>query len=124
MTVPSVIGLEEQDAIDALERENLKVKVTRVENEADEGTVFYQSISGNTEVPEGTTVSIKVSLGRAEPSPSPSPSETPTPTPTATPEPSYEPEPTETPTPSEEPTPTPSEVPPVVSGSGNITPDE
>ena len=124
VTVPSVIGLEEQDAIDALERENLKVKVTRVENEADEGTVFYQSISGNTEVPEGTTVSIKVSLGRAEPSPSPSPSETPTTKPTATPEPSYEPEPTETPTPSEEPTPTPSEAPPVVSGSGNITPDE
>lgn len=71
VTVPNVIGLEEQDAVAALERVNLKVTVTRVENDAAEGTVFYQSITGNTDVPEETSVTIKVSAGKAEPSTAP-----------------------------------------------------
>ena len=94
-TVPDVIGLEKADAIAELRRYNLEASVTEVENDEDEGLVFYQSMKKGAEVPEGTTVSIKVSLGRPEPSPSPSPSEEPTPTPP----PSEEPTPTPTPTP-------------------------
>ena len=101
--VPNVKGLDEADAVKLLEQKNLVVKITRVENDEDEGVVFYQSIPSGTEVPEGTTVSIKVSLGRPEPSPSPSPSEEPD-----------EPEVTESPAtepPTEPPTPPPSEEP-------------
>lgn len=119
--VPDVIGLEEADAIKLLSDANLEVSVTRVEDDEDEGLVFYQSIKKGTEVPEGTTVSIKVSLGPAEPSPSPSPSEepeqtveptqtvapVPEPSPTAepSPSPSAEPSPSVEPSPSQEPEP-------------------
>ncbi len=127
--VPYVIGLEEADAISLLEQYNLVAKVTEVENDEDEGIVFYQSISRGTEVPEGTTVSIRVSLGRPEPSPSPSPSEEPTEEPTSTPTPTPTPEPSPSPSPSEEPsaepTPTaPEETDPVVSGTDPVVPDE
>ena len=101
--VPDVLGLERADAVAALEDAGLEASVTEVENDEDAGLVFYQNMKAGYEVPEGTTVSIKVSLGRPEPSPSPSPSEEPTPTPTPTP--------TETPTPT--PTPTPPTEPPV-----------
>ena len=85
-TVPDVMDLEEADAVSLLESKNLEASVSYVENDAEEGHVFYQSIKSGNEVPEGTVVSIKVSLGREEePSPSPSeePEETPRPTPTA-----------------------------------------
>ena len=94
-TVPDVMDLEEADAVSMLESKNLKVSITYVENDADAGLVFYQSIKSGNEVPEGTVVSIKVSLGREE-EPSPSPSEKPEETPTPTP---YTPTPTPTPTP-------------------------
>ena len=129
-TVPNVVGLEEADAVALLEQYNLVAKVTEVENDEDEGIVFYQSISTGTEVPEGTTVSIKVSLGQPEPSPSPSPSEEPTEEPTVEPEPSYTP-PSPSPSPSAEPSPEVSEEPetspetsPAVSGTEPVTPDE
>ena len=112
--VPNVIGLEEADAISLLERYNLVANVTRVENEADKGIVFYQSISSKAEVPEGTTVSIKVSLGMPEPSPSPSPSPTPVPTPQPPPGPTPVPTPEPTPEPTEAPTPEPTQELPVV----------
>ena len=102
-TVPDVMDLEEADAISMLKSKNLEASVSYVENDADEGLVFYQSIKSGNEVPENTVVSIKVSLGRKE-EPSPSPSEEPENTPTPTP---YTPTPTptpETPTPA---TPTP-----------------
>ena len=112
-TVPDVMDLEEADAVSLLESKNLKASITYVENDADAGLVFYQSIKSGNEVPEGTVVSIKVSLGREEePSPSPSqePEETPTPTPyTPTPPPTPA-----TPTPAT-PTPEPPEESPVVS---------
>lgn len=100
--VPDVLDLEEADAIAQLEARGLKAEVSRVENEAEEGRVFYQSIKAKQEVKEGTVVSLKVSLGKEEPSPSPSPSEEPaTPPPTTapptTPPPQSEP-PTEPPT--------------------------
>ncbi len=129
-TVPNVVGLEEADAVALLEQYNLVAKVTEVENDEDEGIVFYQSISTGTEVPEGTTVSIKVSLGQPEPSPSPSLSEEPTEEPTVEPEPSYTP-PSPSPSPSAEPSPEVSEEPetspetsPAVSGTEPVTPDE
>ena len=112
-TVPDVMDLEEADAVSLLESKNLKVSITYVENDADAGLVFYQSIKSGNEVPEGTVVSIKVSLGREE-EPSPSPSEKPEETPTPTP---YTPTPTPTPatpTPAT-PTPEPPEESPVVS---------
>ena len=112
-TVPDVMDLEEADAVSLLESKNLKVSITYVENDADAGLVFYQSIKNGNEVPEGTVVSIKVSLGREE-EPSPSPSEKPEETPTPTP---YTPTPTPTPatpTPAT-PTPEPPEESPVVS---------
>ena len=112
-TVPDVMDLEEADAVSLLESKNLKASITYVENDADAGLVFYQSIKSGNEVPEGTVVSIKVSLGREE-EPSPSPSEEPEETPTPTP---YTPTPTPTPatpTPAT-PTPEPPEESPVVS---------
>ena len=112
-TVPDVMDLEEADAVSLLESKNLKVSITYVENDADAGLVFYQSIKSGNEVPEDTVVSIKVSLGREE-EPSPSPSEEPEETPTPTP---YVPTPTPTPatpTPAT-PTPEPPEESPVVS---------
>ena len=124
-TVPDVMDLEEDDAVNMLESRNLKASVTYVENDADEGLVFYQSIKSGNEVPENTVVSIKVSLGRKEdPSPSPSeePEETPTPTPTpATPTPAT-PTPA-TPTPAT-PTPEQPEESPVVSEEVPVTPTE
>jgi len=124
-TVPDVMDLEEDDAVNMLESRNLKASVTYVENDADEGLVFYQSIKSGNEVPENTVVSIKVSLGRQEePSPSPSeePEETPTPTPTpATPAPAT-PTPA-TPTPAT-PTPEQPEESPVVSEEVPAAPTE
>lgn len=126
--VPDVIGLEKADAMSLLRDYNLEVSVTEVENDEDEGIVFYQSVKNGQEVPEGTTVSIKVSLGRPEPSPSPSPSPSQEPTPTPSEEP---PEETTTPpSPSQEPpvesptTPTPSQEPPVESPPDNSTSPE
>lgn len=122
--VPNVIGMTKEQAVEYLQDNNLDVSVTEVENDEDEGLVFYQSVKSGQEVPEGTTVSIKVSLGRPEPSPSPSPSEEPTPTPTPTPTPSEEPTPS--PSPSEEPapSPSPSEEPPVESPDNSPSPEE
>lgn len=102
-TVPDVMDLEEADAVSLLESKNLKVSITYVENDADAGLVFYQSIKSGNEVPEDTVVSIKVSLGREE-EPSPSPSEEPEHTPTPTP---YTPTPTPTPATPTPATPTP-----------------
>ena len=130
--VPDVMELEEQDAVDMLYSRNLAVSVSYVENDADAGLVFYQSIKSGNQVPEGTVVSIKVSLGRAE-EPSPSPSEEPSPSPSQKPAPEYTPEPTPeytpeptpeyTPEVTEEPTP---EYTPEVSPdeTTNITPEE
>ena len=130
--VPDVMELEEQDAVDMLYSRNLEVSVSYVENDADAGLVFYQSIKSGNQVPEGTVVSIKVSLGRAE-EPSPSPSEEPSPSPSQKPAPEYTPEPTPeytpeptpeyTPEVTEEPTP---EYTPEVSPdeTTNITPEE
>lgn len=124
-TVPDVMDLEEDDAVNMLESRNLKASVTYVENDADEGLVFYQSIKSGNEVPENTVVSIKVSLGRQE-EPSPSPSEEPEETPTPTPAPTQAPTPTPTPatpTPAT-PTPEPPEESPVVSEEVPATPTE
>lgn len=106
--VPDVVDLELADAKQRLQDAKLEVSVTEAESNKDEGMVFYQSMKAGQEVPEGTTVSIKVSKGQAEPSPSPSPSPTPTPTPVpptqniAPPVNSTEPTPsTPTPTPSQ-----------------------
>ena len=121
-TVPDVMDLEEADAISMLESKNLQASVTYVENDAEEGLVFYQSIKSGNEVPENTVVSIKVSLGRKEePSPSPSPTATPTPTPTP-----YTPTPTPTPATPTPDTPTPDqpEVSPEVSEEVPESPTE
>ena len=77
--VPDVVDLELDDARQRLEDAKLEVSVTEAEDDKDAGIVFYQSMKAGQEVPEGTTVSIKVSTGPAEPSPSPSPSPTPEP---------------------------------------------
>lgn len=121
-TVPDVMDLEEADAISMLESKNLQASVTYVENDAEKGLVFYQSIKSGNEVPENTVVSIKVSLGRKEePSPSPSPTATPTPTPTP-----YTPTPTPTPATPTPDTPTPDqpEVSPEVSEEVPESPTE
>lgn len=46
-TVPDVMDLEEADAVSMLESKNLKVSITYVENDADAGLVFYQSIKSS-----------------------------------------------------------------------------
>lgn len=119
--VPDVMGIDYNDAIALLEAAELKYSITHVENDADEGIVFYQSKREGTEVPVGETVSLKVSKGRPEVSEEP------------TEEPTKEPDPTETPVVTTPPptvtppaaTPVPSEpvTPPTVEPVPTVTPE-
>jgi len=75
--VPNLIGLTQNAAISALERANLTVgTISQVESDMPEGTIIWQSVAANTEVPEHTKIYLQVSIG---------PKETPTPTPEETP---------------------------------------
>jgi beta-lactam-binding protein with PASTA domain/predicted Ser/Thr protein kinase len=79
-TVPSVVGLSQADAEDALRRANLNPQVVQDPTCLDaSGNVCRQDPAAGQQVVEGSTVTIYVPVSST---PSESPSETPTPTPT------------------------------------------
>ena len=65
--VPKVTGLEETAAKEALEAEDLEVKIEAEYNKkVEKGYVIGQDVEANTEVAAGTIVTIKVSQGVEE----------------------------------------------------------
>jgi beta-lactam-binding protein with PASTA domain/predicted Ser/Thr protein kinase len=63
VTVPSVVGQSDQDAIEELTRAGLDAQVVEVNSEREEGTVTAQAPLAGTVVVEGTRVRINVSRG-------------------------------------------------------------
>jgi len=85
VTVPSVVGLSQADAEDALRRANLNPQVVQDPTCLDtSGNVCRQDPQAGQQVAENSTVTIFVPVGSGG-----SPSETPSPTPTPTPTPSF-----------------------------------
>jgi eukaryotic-like serine/threonine-protein kinase len=65
VTVQTVVGFEQGDAVRRLEAAGLKVRTTVEPNAADEGTVFAQSPDAGQQVTAGSTIDIKVAAARA-----------------------------------------------------------
>ncbi|HLF69228.1 MAG TPA: Stk1 family PASTA domain-containing Ser/Thr kinase, partial [Gaiellaceae bacterium] len=63
VTVPSVVGQSEADAVEELTRAGLDAQVVEVNSDRDQGTVTGQSPTAGTVVVEGTQVRINVSRG-------------------------------------------------------------
>lgn len=62
--VPSLYGMTRDGAQQALEAVGLKLgSVNEVENQAEAGTVVWQSTDPNTQVDQGTTINIQISKG-------------------------------------------------------------
>jgi eukaryotic-like serine/threonine-protein kinase len=82
--VPSVVGMQEDEAVALIERRGFVANVEDdTETPAEPGTVLEQDPEALTRQPQGSVVTITVS--RFEPEPSPTPSESPSPTPTESP---------------------------------------
>lgn len=66
--VPNVLGKKLEDAMLAIESNNLKVgKITEEESDSyEKGEVCRQSLSANTTVPEGTEIDLCISSGKKE----------------------------------------------------------
>ncbi len=82
--VPSVVGLQEEEAIDKIENRGFVANVEEdTETPAEPGTVLRQSPQSGERLPQGSVVTITVSnYEEPEPSPTPTPTETPEPSPT------------------------------------------
>ena len=65
-SVPELLGLDEQRAIEKLDERGLLHEVTYVDSDEAKGTVIYQSIKQGEDVKEGTTVNLQVSNGPKE----------------------------------------------------------
>ncbi|HWQ24894.1 MAG TPA: Stk1 family PASTA domain-containing Ser/Thr kinase [Gaiellaceae bacterium] len=63
VTVPSVVGQSQVDAVEELTRAGLDVQIVEVFSDRDPGTVTAQSLAPGTVVVEGTRVRINVSKG-------------------------------------------------------------
>ncbi len=63
VTVPSVVGQSETDAVEELTRAGLDTQVVEVNSDKEQGTVTAQEPAGGTVVVEGTPVRINVSRG-------------------------------------------------------------
>ena len=64
VTVPKVIGMEKDEAIETLEKLNLKVQVEEeTSKKVEEGIITKQDINEGTKVSAGDTVTITVSIG-------------------------------------------------------------
>ena len=108
--MPDLVGKTEEAAKELLGQNHLNFGgSTTVESNTEAGLVTWQSVQADTEVDEGTTITMQVSAGPLRtPTPTPTPEPTPTPTPTPEAEVTASPEP-ETPapaTPTPEPEPT------------------
>lgn len=63
-TVPKVVGMTQEDAVDTLEEAKLKAEIVEeTSKKVEEGYVISQEIEANTEVNAGDTVKIHVSTG-------------------------------------------------------------
>jgi serine/threonine-protein kinase len=83
VTMPSLYGFTEADAIITLTGYNLRIGTrTVVPSEAPAGTVVGQSVQANDTVDENTIINIEISDGSEAAPPTPTPSETPVPSPT------------------------------------------
>lgn len=105
VSVPSLTGLTEEEALEAVQEVGLRLRVVPVTTSStEEGRVIEQDPPSGDLVAQDSSITVRVAQA-PEPSPSPTPSSpSPTPTPTPTSE-------SPSPTPSEEPSPTPSEDP-------------
>ena len=67
LIVPSVVGMEQQDAVDSLKNAGFKKKKITVTKEYSEtvaeGNVITQSLDADTQVEKGSTITISVSKG-------------------------------------------------------------
>jgi beta-lactam-binding protein with PASTA domain len=94
VTVPSIIGLAEADAIRALVNANLQLGARTLDFDPTipAGSIISQGLPAGLSVPTDTPVDYVVSQGpEPSPSPSPSPSPPPLPSPSPSPEPSVTP---------------------------------
>jgi beta-lactam-binding protein with PASTA domain len=64
--VPTVIGLQSDDAINRLQDDGFKVRITRAPNDRDAGIVFSQNPDAGTNTSKGTTVQLSVSSGKRQ----------------------------------------------------------
>jgi serine/threonine-protein kinase len=70
VAVPSVVGMDENDAIAAISRAGLVARrTTEASDSVAEGSVIRSSPAAGTQVEQGSTVTIVVSSGAAEPEP-------------------------------------------------------
>lgn len=118
VSVPTLTGISEEEALDRVEEAGLRLSVVDVESTAeDPGTVLEQDPQPGTLVAQDSSVTVRVAR-EPEPSPSPTPTPSPTPSPSessASPSPS----PTESSSP---PTPSPTEPEPSPSPSAPSSP--
>jgi serine/threonine-protein kinase len=61
-----VIGLQSDDAINRLQDDGFKVRITRAPNDRDAGIVFSQNPDAGTNTSKGTTVQLSVSSGKRQ----------------------------------------------------------
>ena len=66
VTVPDLTGKSKAQAESALSQLGLTAKVTEEANDAEKGTVFWQSVDAGEQVEAGSTVEVKVSSGPTE----------------------------------------------------------
>jgi beta-lactam-binding protein with PASTA domain len=65
-TVPTVIGLQVDDAVNRLQDDGFKTQITRAPNQRDAGIVFSQDPGAGSNVDKGTMVRLSVSSGQAQ----------------------------------------------------------
>ena len=63
VTVPDVVGLSEDDALDLLKKYDLMIKINFRRNEAPENTIYMQSLEAGTKVKSGSDITIECSTG-------------------------------------------------------------
>jgi penicillin-binding protein 1A len=86
--IPSVVGLNEETAVEVLESYGFKAFVTSMDSVEPQGTVLWLDPAEGTRVFQGTTITLMVSTGIPPPPPPPSPSPSPSPSPEPSPSPS------------------------------------
>ena len=65
-SVPTVVGMQSDDAINHLQDDGFKVQITRAPNARAVGIVFAQNPAGGASADSGSTVRLSVSSGQAQ----------------------------------------------------------
>ncbi|WP_349826616.1 Stk1 family PASTA domain-containing Ser/Thr kinase [Brevibacterium litoralis] len=85
VTVPDVMGNDEESACATLEGDSYQLTCSTTEEETDEaepGTVIDQSTDGGEDVDQGSTITLTIAKEKPTPTPTPTPTPEPTPQPT------------------------------------------